>query len=326
MSGLLPFPDDDLMPPAPPQAVRLAPKLKQLAAQGIYFGTSSWKYEGWIGSIYTADRYLTRGKFSQKKFDGECLAEYAEVFPTVCGDFAFYQFPSPAYWQNLFGMTPRSLLFGLKVPEDITVARWPKHARYGKRAGLENEHFLDAGLFAKLFARPLDPYRERVATLIFEFGTFARSVFPKPEDFYARLDSFLGALPEGFRYAVEIRNAEYLRPEYLALLAQHGVAHVLNAWTRMPTLDEQAVLPGVETAEFSVVRALLTRGRSYEKAVEELAPYETLKEPDATAREGLRLVAESARKRKKPAFLFINNRLEGHAPTTIESVADRLLF
>jgi hypothetical protein len=26
-----------------------------------------------------------------------------------------------------------------------------------------------------------------------------------------------------------------------------------------------------------------------------------------------------------PAFLFVNNRLEGHAPTTIEAVADRLL-
>jgi hypothetical protein len=30
----------------PPQAARLAPKLRALADQGVYFGTSSWKYEG----------------------------------------------------------------------------------------------------------------------------------------------------------------------------------------------------------------------------------------------------------------------------------------
>jgi uncharacterized protein YecE (DUF72 family) len=223
-------------------------------------------------------------------------------------------------------MTPDSLLFGLKVPEDITVPKWPRHARYGQRAGLDNEHFLDVNLFAKLFARPLERYAARVATLIFEFGTFAKSVFPRPEDFYTRLDAFLAALPPGFRYSVEIRNSEYLRPAYLDLLARHGVAHVLNAWTRMPTLDEQAMLPGVDAAGFSVVRALLPRGRTYEQAVQALSPYESIKEPCESARDGLRLVAESARKRQKPAFLFINNRLEGHAPTTIESVADHLLF
>jgi hypothetical protein len=39
------------------------------------------------------------------------------------------------------------------------------------------------------------------------------------------------ALPEGFRYAVEIRNEEYLTPQYLDVLASHNVAHALNAWT-----------------------------------------------------------------------------------------------
>ncbi len=30
----------------PQQAVRLAPNLRALADQGVYFGTSSWKYDG----------------------------------------------------------------------------------------------------------------------------------------------------------------------------------------------------------------------------------------------------------------------------------------
>src|SRR5947209_9471483 len=81
----------------PPQAARLAPKLRGLAEQGVYFGTSSWKYEGWLGSVYRPDRYSVRGKFARKAFEAGCLAEYAETFPVVCGDFAFYQFPSPDY-------------------------------------------------------------------------------------------------------------------------------------------------------------------------------------------------------------------------------------
>ena len=77
--------------------------LKTLATQGIYFGTSSWKYEGWLGSIYTPERYMTRGKFARRKFEDECLAEYAEVFPAVGGNFSFYEFPTPEYWHRLFG-------------------------------------------------------------------------------------------------------------------------------------------------------------------------------------------------------------------------------
>src|SRR6516225_6916085 len=115
----------------PPQASRLAPRLRTWADRGVYFGTSSWKYEGWLGSIYNPERYLTRGKFSKKKFEDSCLAEYARTFPVVCGDFAFYQFPSVEYWQRLFEGTPDSLLFGFKVPESITVEKWPGHSRYG---------------------------------------------------------------------------------------------------------------------------------------------------------------------------------------------------
>jgi uncharacterized protein YecE (DUF72 family) len=313
---------DDLPEPAAPQAARLAPKLKAMAGQGVYFGTSSWKYEGWVGSVYSADRYRTRGKFSRKRFEEDCLAEYAETFPVVCGDFAFYQFPTPDYWKRLFEGTPESLLFGFKVPEDITVPRWPGHARYGPRAGQANESFLDPKLFRSLFAKRLEPYSGRVATLILEFGTMAKSTFESVDDFLARLGPFLESLPAGFRYSVEIRNPEYLTPAYFGLLASRNVAHVFNAWTRMPGLVDQASLPDAFTADFSVARALLSRGQPYERAVQKFEPYRQLQEPNDDAREGLRQIALRAVRRHTPAYLFVNNRLEGHAPTTIEAVAD----
>ena len=308
----------------PPQAARLAPKLRALAEQGVYFGTSSWKYEGWLGSIYRPERYFTRGKLSKKKFEAECLAEYAAVFPVVCGDFAFYQFPSPDYWKRLFEGISESLHFGFKVPEDITVARWPGHARYGERAGQENRGFLDAQLFTNLFTKRLNPYASRVATLIFEFGTFAKSVFPTLDDFLASLDHFLHGLPEGFRYSVEIRNPEYLGTAYFSLLASHNVAHVFSAWTRMPELGKQIDMPDAFTADFAVARALLTKGRPYEQAVKDLEPYEKIQEPNPGVRNALSQIARHAKQRRKPAFLFVNNRLEGNAPSTIEAVVEML--
>ena len=323
MASLLPgFEPDDLPHAAgpPPLAGRLGPKLRALAAEGIAFGTSSWKYEGWLGSIYSESNYLTRGKHSRKKFDETCLSEFARTFPAVCGDFAFYQFPTADSWARLFDSTPDGFLMALKVPEDITVATWPNHARYGPRAGKANEHFLDAKVFEKLFLKRLERHSARVGPLIFEFGTFGKSTFPDALEFRHRLAEFLAALPAGPQYSVEIRNPEYLGPEHFDLLSSHNVAHVFNAWTRMPALDDQAAMPGAFTADFAVVRALLRRGRSYEDAVKMFEPYREIREPDDGARSGMAEIVMQSRRRKKPAFLFVNNRLEGNAPGTIEAV------
>ena len=314
------FPDE---PDLAPQAARLAPKLRALADKGVYFGTSSWKYEGWLGSIYNEERYQTRGKHSKAKFERECLSEYARVFPTVCGDFAFYQFPTQEYWDGLFDQVPADFTLGLKVPEDITVSTWPSHKRYGARAGEPNDHFLNAGAFAKYFLTRLEPHKEQVGPLIIEFGTFNKKTFPQPADFMAALDPFLAALPGGFRYSVEIRNPEYLSPEYFGLLSRHNVSHCFNAWTRMPSLEDQAQLDDAYTADFTVVRALLRKGRSYDDAVDSFEPYDRIQEPNEGAREGMARIAGWATP-MKPAFLFVNNRLEGNAPGTIEVVANEI--
>ena len=101
--------------------VELRSSLQALAAQGIYIGTSSWKYPGWMGQIYTEERYLTRGKFSKAKFDAECLTEYAEMFSTVCVDAGYYTFPSEKWLTGMAAQVPDSFRFAFKVPEDITV-------------------------------------------------------------------------------------------------------------------------------------------------------------------------------------------------------------
>lgn len=306
--------------PQPPLAAELAPRLASLANQGIYLGTSSWKYEGWIGQIYSREKYLTRGRFSQKRFETECLNEYAKTFPVVCGDFSFYQFPSEAYWQHLFATSPPSLLYAFKVPEEITVLRYPIHDRYGARAGTVNETFLDANVFYEMFLRHLLPYRDRIASLIFEFTAFHRNTFDDRAPFPDQLDAFFKALPEGFRYSVEIRNPEFLTPEYFGSLRAHNAAHVFNAWSRMPDLTSQTTLPGAFTADFTVVRALLRRGRPYDEAVKAFAPYLHVQDPNPETRDAIRVLIRRSTLQRERAFIFVNNRLEGNAPESIHAI------
>jgi uncharacterized protein YecE (DUF72 family) len=300
----------------------LAGRLQSLAAEGIYIGGSSWKYEGWLGQIYTRERYLNRGRFSRQRFEAECLREYAETFPTVCGDFAFYQFPSEDFWRKLFHQAPETFRFAFKVPEQITCRVFPAHPRYGSQAGQDNPSFLDHHQLREMFLRPLVPYRQKTALLIFEFGAFGRRSFADLPGFLDRLDSFLAALPPEFRYAVEIRNPEFLEKDYFACLRRHGVAHVYNAWSRMPELRYQMAIPDSATADFLVSRALLRRGRSYEDAVSLFTPYRETQDPNPEARESMRILIGRAREDKRMLFLFVNNRLEGNAPLTILSLVE----
>jgi len=296
----------------------LARRLRELASERIYIGTSSWKYDGWLGQIYTRERYLSRGKFSQKQFEAECLKEFAETFPVVCGDFSFYQFPSPEFWKKLFAGAPATLKFALKVPEEVTVEVFPKHPRYGARAGRTNEAFLNADAFRALFLEPLDPYRERIACLIFEYG--ARGTAPK--EFIAQVAGFFNQLPETFRYAVEVRNREYLIDPYFDALREHRAAHVFNAWTKMPPLGEQIAMPHAFTTDFTVVRALLRAGRAYETAVAAFAPYKKIQDENPEGRQALRELIRRMREEKRASYIFVNNRFEGNAPETIEAITE----
>ena len=305
---------------SPPQFDKeaLAKRLRVLADGRIFVGTSSWKYDGWLDQIYTRERYLSRGKFSQKAFEAECLKEFAETFPIVCGDFSFYQFPTAEFWKKLFDGAPPQLKFALKVPEEVTAEVFPRHPRYGPRAGRTNETYLKADVFRAMFLEPLEPYRSRIACLIFEFG--ARSA--TAEEFVAQIVPFFAALPDTFRYAVEVRNREYLVATYFEALKEHRTAHVLNAWTKMPPLGEQIAIPGAFTADFTVVRALLRAGRAYEAAVEQFAPYNKIQDENPEGRNALRAVIARMRQEQRAAYIFVNNRFEGNSPETIRAVVD----
>jgi len=300
-------------------------KSAKLAAKGVFIGTSSWKYEGWVGQLYSPSRYEYRGKVAKTRFERDCLSEYGEVFKTVCVDAAYYTFPSEKFLTGLADQTPDDFRFGFKITDTLTIKKFPNLPRFGIKAGQSNPDFLNPDLFATAFLKPCEAIRAKIGVLMFEFSRFWPNDYEHGRDFVADLDSFLGKLPKGWPYAIEMRNKHWLREEYFGCLAKHGVTHVFNSWDAMPPVNKQMALPGSRTnPRLSAARFLLKPGRKYEEAVKTFQPYDKVKEenPDARAA-GKALIAEGkAAGPNRKTFIYVNNRLEGNALETIDAMLD----
>jgi len=92
-------------------------------------------------------------------------------------------------------------------------------------------------------------------------------------------------MPTDFRYAVEVRIAGLLGPDYRKVLENHGVAHIYNHWSYMPSLREQHErMEERFTAPFTVLRLLTPLRMSYEAEKKRAEPYTKIVE---ASRKGL---------------------------------------
>jgi uncharacterized protein YecE (DUF72 family) len=307
----------------------LRARVTALAERGIYIGTSSWKYQGWLGQIYTRARYEYRGRFAETRFERECLREYSETFRTVCFDGAYYGFPEEKKLQEMADQVPENFKFAFKVTDEITIKRFPSLPRFGLRVGATNENFLQAPLFVDRVLGPLATIRPKVGPIIFEFSKFYSADYANGSEFIADLNKFFGALPKGWNYSVELRNRKWLGPEYLECLKKHEVAHTFNSWTDMPAVSEQLGTVGDHRAEhITVARFLLKPGRKYEEAVSKFQPYTKTGEISDEGRAAIAAMVEQGwlKPTRNGTYLYINNRLEGNALQTVLNVLALLKF
>lgn len=301
--------------PKPEEIAALAARVPPL----VRFGTSSWTYRGWQGLIYQRD-YPATGAVAKQ------LAEYARwpLFRTVGIDSFFYRPPSVATVKSYAAVLPADFRCVSKVWDRITAHTFHSPHDTAHR-GERNPDWLNPQLFID---QVLDPMREHfsdhLGPLVFEFQAIGKREECSTEQFIQALDRFFGALPAGVPYAVEVRNPEFLSPGYFAVLRDHGVAHVFNAWTRMPPIGEQLLLHESITADFVVARALLRPGRTYAQAVDAFAPYDHIQDENPALRHDLVALARTAINLRIPAYVIANNRAEGCSPLTIAAVARML--
>jgi hypothetical protein len=87
----------------------------------------------------------------------------------------------------------------------------------------------------------------------------------------------------------------------------------------MPSLNEQISIDQAYTAPFTVARALLRPGRSYEQAVKHFSPYKSVQDEYPEGREAIGKLIDTSLARKMPAYIHVNNRFEGNAIGTISA-------
>jgi uncharacterized protein YecE (DUF72 family) len=254
------------------------------------------------------------------------LEEYAAfpLFRTVGIDSSYYGPPTEAVLRSYAEHLPSGFPCISKVWGQLTIHTFTK-AQDSEKAGSTNPDFLNPDLFIEEIYLPYQRYfPENTGPFVFEFQTIAKSTGLGAEGFAGRLDEFFSALPRDAQYAVEVRNDDFLTPMYFAVLREHGVAHVLNSWTRMPPIGHQLDLPGAISGPFILARALLRPGRTYNEAVDAFAPYDRIREPNPKLRNDLIRLIRLSEELKIPAYVLVNNRAEGSAPLTVAAVADML--
>ncbi|MDY7029944.1 MAG: DUF72 domain-containing protein [Spirochaetota bacterium] len=266
----------------------------------IRFGTCRFNYPSWKSLVYSGN--------SAESF----LTQYARRFDTVEIDRWFWSLfhprsvvlPYPRVVREYLESTPDDFTFSIKVPNSITLTHF-----YSRDAGgiLEpNHHFLSPELFNE-FLELLQPMRNKIETLVFQFEYLNRPKMESQQEFLRQLDSFFSRISMDVPAAVEVRNKQYFNPPYFDLLREHDLSHVVHAGI-------------LDAADHGDLRALWGKNRT----------------PDSTAadggrpplyREEIRCIVGMVRSilgRNVFVSVYMNNHYQGSAPLTIEKLRAKL--
>ncbi len=315
----VPRPAQRAVEPAPPlpeheRAARVLPAAVRL-------GTSSWSFPGWAGIVWSASH-------DRERLAREGLGAYAAhpLLGAVGLDSTFYRPLGARQGQAYRAAVGRDFRFLAKAHEHCTVARFPRHPRHGAQAGEANRRFLDPAYAADAAIAPLaDGLGERLGAIVFQFPPQSTGALGGTGRIVERLHRFLDALPAGPLYAVEIRNADWLGPDYACALRDAGAVHCLCVHPRMPPPQTQArfVAPAMERA--LIARWNLGHGLDYEAARARFAPFDRLAAEDPATREALAalIAAQLGACPHAPIVVTVNNKAEGSAPLSVFRLAER---
>ncbi|MEN9785553.1 MAG: hypothetical protein RLZZ299_817 [Pseudomonadota bacterium] len=308
---------------APARPVLPAPRDPALVALSgclptrLRLGTSSWGYAGWGDAVWgepATDARLSR----------EGLSAYAAhpLLRTAGVDRAWYAPLAERDAASLAAQVPEDFRFLVKAHEDLTVATFPRHARYGARAGAHNPRFLDPAYACEGVLGPLRAgMGPKLGVLLVPFTPQPVAALGGIGPFSERLHALLAALvraAEGTCHvAVELRTPGLLVPEVAGAIHAAGAVPGLVAWSGMPSVTVQAARLDADRAPARVLRWMLHAGFVHEAAAARYAPFGRLVDPDPVTRAALAALVRADR----DTFVVVNNKAEGSAPASVVALA-----
>ena len=146
----------------------------------LILGCPLWAEPAWRGALYSSDADADQR-----------LHEYARVFGAVEGNTTFYALPAPDTVRRWASLLPETFHFCAKLPREVS-----------------HSGRLDAGHPELLrFFKHMAPLEQRLGPIWLQLPA---SVGPNQLD---QLQTFLDALPNGYRYAVEVRHPDFFRKD-----------------------------------------------------------------------------------------------------------------
>jgi len=277
----------------------------------LRIGTCSWKYPSWKGLVYSAAGGINY------------LAEYAEKYRTVEVDQWFWSLfrggkavlPKPDDVQEYRTSVPDDFRFSVKVPNSLTLTHYYKKS---KSDPLEpNPYFLSLELFAEFLSR-LEPIRDQLGPLIFQFEYLNKQKMKSQQDFIERFEAFANRLPPSLEYAIEIRNSNYLNRKHFEFLIRNRLSPVFLQGYWMPLITEtyQAWSPLIAEQDRVVLRLHGPGREDIEKITKKR--WNNIVDPhDDELRAVVEMIAD-LEYREVDVYLNVNNHYEGSSPLTID--------
>lgn len=311
----------------------------------LLLGTASDRYAGWLGQVYTREKYpgplLTRTRklgttsFKETLLPIESVAEYFEHFPVLEIDFTFYEFLLDAEGKPTKTFQALQKYRKFISPDDSLILKAPQRIsaqkiRHGG-AFLENPDYLNPDAFVSRFFKPAcELLGTSLRAFVFE-QEYQRKQDRVSSTALARsLDEFFSGVPADERYHVELRTESYLTDVLLQVLEKHGAGQVLSHWTWLPRLRKQFALSGDRfhnAGRQAVIRLLTPLGMRYENAYAKAFPFDKvvaeMLQP-TMLEETVELMAEAV-KAGVTINVIANNRAGGNAPSIALKIARRFL-
>jgi uncharacterized protein YecE (DUF72 family) len=218
---------------------------------GVSMGTASDRYAGWVGQIYSPDRFGEKISKRSKTVGGltvteellpvESVQEYFQHFSILELDFTFYSLllddhASPTPTHRVLETYRRHLKDAdrllLKVPQTIFAQKLWKGGKFA-----ENPGYLNTEIFIQKFYAPaMELLGPTLQGFIFEQEYQAKKERSSPDQFASALDRFFESIPKDMRYHIEIRTEPLLSKPFFQVLEKHGIGQVLSHWTWLPSL------------------------------------------------------------------------------------------
>jgi len=287
----------------------------------LHLGTCSWKYDDWKGLMYDPNTTYSPDDY---------LPDYASHFNTVEIDQWFWslfpggiKLPDPSTVQTYADSVPEDFTFTVKVPNAITLTHYyaKQSARYKHFANRPNEHFLDIDLL-KRFLDTLQPVRKKLGPIMFQFEYLNKKKMPSVQAFLDGLSEFFDHAPQGFDYAVETRNPNYLKEVYFAFLREKGLSPVLVEGYYMPPISEVVSQFDISAGQSTVIRLMGPDRQEIEKLAGH--HWDKIVSPQDESINAIAGIVQEQVERGREVYVNVNNHYEGCAVLTIGKLVQRL--